>query len=105
MKPLLIAIGVAVSLVGVAAVVGFLLLAGDDGPSETATTSSGSSETARGQDATSSATESPTGTPIRASGTLGLGSEQLPQQLLEQEALPTLPWQQDDLTDLEAIVA
>ncbi|MDE2938954.1 MAG: leucine-rich repeat domain-containing protein [Chloroflexota bacterium] len=105
MKPLLIAIGVAVSLVGVAAVVGFLLLAGDDGPSETATTSSGSSETARGQDATSSATESPTGTPIRASGTLGLGSEQLPQQLLEQEALPTLPWQEDDLTDLEASVA
>ena len=105
MKPLPIAIGVAVSLVGVAAVVGFLLLAGDDGPSETATTSSGSSETARGQDATSSATESPTGTPIRASGTLGLGSEQLPQQLLEQEALPTLPWQEDDLTDLEQSAA
>ena len=116
MKPIPIAIGAVVAIVVVVAIAVFLLTSGDGEPVDTAATPPESSESPMDQNGTAAATQ-PAGpgteTALQVGGQVGNqagsapGQETLglPQQLQEQEGLPTLPWQADDLTDLEQSVA
>ena len=116
MKPVPIAIGAVVAIVVVVAIAVFMLTGGDGEPMDTAAIPPESAESPMDQNATPSATQ-PAGpgaeTALQVGGQAGdqaggaPGQETLglPQQLQEQEGLPTLPWQADDLTDLEQSVA
>ncbi len=97
MKPIPIAIGAVAAVVVVAAIVAFLLLGGEDGTTETAITPPATQPAGLGTETTLQV-----GDP--AGGAIDQEPSGLPQQRQEQEGLPALPWQADDLTDLEQSV-
>ncbi len=94
MKPIPIAIGAVAAVVVVAAIASFLLLGGEDGTTETAITPSARQPAGLGTETTLQVGD-------QAGGAIAEEPSGLPQQRQEQEGLPTLPWQADDLTDLE----